>query len=128
MNYSFYYFFISSNRDKQRLKFKREKPLRFPKLKKLTIDFKITYSYLLAYIDFSSCSETLETLVLRHFGDYQPECFRRYYNVIYARNYQYFMKTIRMLRVIKTLTIKRLIQYMIFINEISHLSSLRLVS
>lgn len=41
-------------------------PLKFPKLKKLIINFHVYWAHKMIYIDFTSCTETLESLELHN--------------------------------------------------------------
>lgn len=50
-------------------------PLKFPKLKKLIINFDVFWVYKIACLDFTSCSETLESLELHFFpGHFPRDC------------------------------------------------------
>ena len=93
-------------------------PLRFPKLKKLIIDFQIMASLTLAFLDFTSCADNLESIEIIHCGSessYQEE----------HPETEYFINTFGKLRNLKCCSIFGLSGHYHLFNCIKHFEKLR---
>ena len=91
-------------------------PLKFPKLKKLFIDFQSRWAYKMAYIDFTSCSETLESLEFEKFECYTLRDFRGTFEIRHVYNSFAKMSTLKCLS---------FLQANGFSSEVRHIGSLK---
>ena len=95
-------------------------PLKFPVLKKLVIHFDVLWAYKIAHIDFTSCSETLESLELHYFR----EEIQKFGEVVCDG--KRFLASFSKLRKLKTITYCNITYSWHSFEEIKQLKSLRL--
>lgn len=97
------------------------RPVTFPRLKKLSIDFSVLSSCILMYLDVAACSETLEAIELIHFGtDFGRNSRKEYFE----RCNNNFLKIFHELKVLKSFTVYDLKCPFIAV-EFKHLKNLR---
>lgn len=111
-----------------------DSPMKFSALKKLLIDFDIQCIEEMIYIDFSSCSESLETLETNYLGKVRWEDLRfkrlelnSFIRPINTSQWNFFIDSFKHLRNLKSLTLRKPIDLRYLFNYFGHLKNLRLV-
>ena len=106
---------------REKLEFEEhETPLRFPKLKKLIIDFYVVNIYEIIYIDFSHCSDSLESMEFDYFGDYIASSPRQ------EHEWDYFLESMKNLHNLKTLTLMQSHSNLPLLEPCQYFKNLRL--